>query len=242
MSPFPINRVNESMVDGTKEAQGLNFNVNLIPMLQRPLLFLKDILDNSNDRTALKNIWLKSKANLNNELEVPHTVSQQELDQLRIKGFIDGEGRIIKITERGKKLISESILTDETSSFTKTASKKMIAKNSYDFGTEVLIRINDAEKFGTKYVSIPKQALENQDIRPRKIKAYKIVTKCEDGSFKKLSDYTEPELIQILHLAKKIIDEHKDIKIDANGLKMAKIPVHRIKSFAEIILKELNSR
>jgi len=79
----------------------------------------------------------------------------------------------------------------------------------------------------------------NKKAKPQTIDSYNIETKA-NGKYKKLKDYKEEDLIKVLHLAKTIVDNSHKIVVASSDLQ--NVPVHRIKYFSEVIMKELNSR
>jgi hypothetical protein len=234
--PLPINKVKDNM--SVKESNNDNFDLlNLIQI--SPMFLLGFQNSNSEEKKALNDIWLYSEDMGNDRIKLSNKISNKTISMLKSRGFIKGDGNIIQITESGKKALKESILNDENSSFTKTASKKLIAKNSYDFGHEVLVRLNNADKFGTRYICLSKKYFSKSNLIAKNISKYTISAKNEDGSYKKLKDYNEEELIQILHMAKNVINNITKIAMTENP---QYVPVHRLKEFCEIIMSELNRR
>lgn len=244
--PFPIKKVKdqtgeykESLGKDPSEAQELS---TLIPMLNQPYSLLSQMVYGDKDKDKVKNIWLSSESKEDKSLVVSSSIPQKEIDELKSRGLaeeISGQKRHIMLTDRGMKLLNEAVL-NSNSSFTKSASKKMVLKNSYDFGDEVLVRVNHPEKFGARYITLSKDKFAEKKAVPRTIEDYNVRTHNEDGSERKLSEYTDEELIKVLHLAKNII-KNKEKYILANN-NINNVPVHRIRSFAETIVKELNSR
>lgn len=239
--PYPIRKTreqfsqNESGFDQT--AQDMS---SLIPFLQQPYSLLQQMATSDKDKEKIKKIWMSSETNEDKTLAVASSVDQRDIDEMKSKGFIrivDNKDRLISLTARGKKILNEAVL-DSGSSFTKSASKKLISKNSYDFGKEVLVRVNKPEKFGTKYITVKKSMIEQKGAVPQTIDNYSIKTKNEDGSYRKLSQYNDEELIKVLHLAKRILNNAHKIRIA--GSTITKVPVHKIHAFAELIMKELN--
>lgn len=235
MSPYPIKKVTEQTEVPTNESQNI---VNLLPLLQLPMFGLQDILNSSKDKEIIKKIWYACDTVEQGKLRVSSKVSKDDVNALKAHGLIDVSNDVIAFTDKGMKLLRESILNDEKSSLTKTASKTLISKNSWDFGEEVLVKINHPEKFGSKYIRIAKSNFANKS---QQILEYKIATRKPDGNYRDIKDYSEKELIQVLHLAKNIINNRTKVKFAANEIAAA-IPINRIKAFAEMILKELNNR
>jgi len=238
--PYPIRKTKDQMQENVK-AQDYS---NLTPFLQQPMSLLQDILLGDSDKESIRSIWLKSEARDDKIVKVSSSVSSKEIDMLVSKGFveyIDKDNKIIAFTERGSKILKESILNNENTSFsfTKKASNELLLKNVYDFGEEVLVRINHPEKFGTRYVTMHKSKIANKGI-PKKIVDYNIATKKDDGSYKELPDYSDEELIKVLHLAKRIISNHQEIRTANKSI--SSLPINRIKSFAEVIMRELDKR
>ena len=233
--PLPIIKVKDNYIEPNMEKR--QDVTTLIPLLQPFLMVQKD---QKREKEMIKKIWLSSKTVNQNRIEVTADASLKDLTELSHKGFIRGSGNTYELTPEGSKLLKESILNDEKSSITKQASKQMTLKNSYDFGDEVLVRVIHAEKFGTRYIAIAKDKFPNKNAALKTFGEYTIATKKANGSEKTLSEYSEEELVQVLHLAKKIIDNAH--KIIISGKTLEHVPVNRIKSFSEIIMKELNSR
>jgi len=240
MSPLPITKVTDApFSDGNKEdfKIGQDMFQSLFPFLEQ-LYGLQPA--NKEEKTALKNVWVTSKTIGKNQIEITSNVNQDELSRLTSKGFLEGRGKVFTLTQKGSKLLKDSILNDEECSFRKEASKKLIAKNSYDFGDRVLVKVHNKDVFGTKYLAVDKNKLAQKDIRPIKIENYDLTTRNEDGSFKKLDDYSDEELIEILHLSKRVLDNSHSLRFASDTL--SSIPVHKISAFAEKILHELNTR
>ena len=233
--PVPINKVREEM----SEVKANDGNTgNMIPFLDlNPFFSLIHSESSQKDRETIKEIWLTSTSLDNGKLKVASSISQQEISLLRTRGLITGDDGIIEFTETGKKLLREAILDDEESSLVKEASKQLMSKNSYDFGKEVLVKAKHPEKFGTKYIAIDRKAFSENDMIPSPVEPYQIETHKDNGSEKTLKDYGNKELIHVLHLAKKIISNASRLALIENK----PIPVHRIKTFAEIVMSELNS-
>jgi hypothetical protein len=233
--PLPIRKVqDESSVDERLKIEG--DWTTLLPMLRSPLMVLQ-FPTNEQEKTALKNLWLHSHTE-GDILKVADNVSEQDLALLRSKGLITTEEQDVQLTDFGKKTLKAAILDDERSSFTKKASKQLLSKNSYDFGADVLVRLKHPDKFGTKYITISKKSFAKKDILPIDIKQYSIATKKEDGSYKTLHDYSDDELIHVLHLAKRVVGESSKIALAGPA---CYVPVNRIKAFAEMIMGELNA-
>ncbi len=248
MCPFPIMPVNDRRESISDKQQDI---YNLLPLMMNPIAILQDSLSSKKDKEAVREIWLKSETLDDGRLKVNASIADRDIFELISKGLIDGDGRIVSFTVKGEKMLKESILSDETSalqkkaSLFKKASKKLVAKNSYDFGDEVLIRTENKERFGTRYINIPKSAFAAKTkAEPREIDQYKIATRNESGDYKDLKDYSEDELIQTLHLAKNLILNHRDVsnKLAQTGDFLRLVPVNRLKSFSILIMEELNSR
>ena len=246
--PYPIIPMSDKRQSLDLSTQDIN---NLLPLFMNPITVLQDSTLNNKDKNSIKEIWLKSESLEDGKLEVSASISDRDLMELRGRGFIEGNGRVISFTKKGEKILKEAILNDEISSLHKKASlfkkasKKLIAKNSYDFGDEVLIRTANKENIGVRYISISKKAfMEKSKAEPREIDSYKFATRNEKGGYKSLSEYSEDELVQVLHLVKHTLANHKDImnKLAGNGNFEYMIPVHRIKHFSTLIMEELNSR
>lgn len=246
--PFPIMPINDKNNLPDDSNQDIT---HLIPLMVNPLTILQDFVEGNNDRKAIKEIWLKSESLEDGDsMKVSTSISDRQLMELRGKGLIDGNGRVVSLTERGKKILRDSILNDEQSALSKKASlirkasKKLIAKNSYDFGNEVLVRTNK-EKFGARYISVSKTAFcKKSKAEPREITAYTFNTKNQDGSPRKLADYSEEDLVQVLHLVKRVVSNKDGISrvMASRGEIFGGIPENRMKSFTKMIVEELNSR
>lgn len=239
--PFPINKNSDEIKNHTKESQDFS---SIIEMLRNPYSLLREISYGDIEKKAIKEVWINSEAKEDKTIKIGSVIEDQKIKNLQSKGLIkviDEKNKIVAFTDSGKKLLNEAILSEEKTSFsfTKKASKELLSKNSYDFGNEVFVKINHPEIHGTKYVSLNKKIYKGSG-KPQIIEDYKISTKSENGTNKSIKDYSENELIQILHLAKKIIDNHHEIRVA--GEKIINIPIHRIKSFSQEILEELNSR
>ena len=240
---MPVNEHNELPDDRNQDISGL------IPLMISPLTVLQDFIDGNADRGKIKDIWLKSEALEDGTFKIGSSISERDIWELKGRGLIEGDGRTVSLTDKGQKILREAILDDEQSSLTKEASlvkkasKKLISKNSYDFGNEVLVRTNK-EKFGARYITVPKQAFKDKKASPREITEYNIDTRNDDNSYKNLKDYSEEELVQVLHLAKRIVSNRDLImkKMAARGKLPQSIPVNRIKAFTTMIIEELNSR
>lgn len=247
--PFPIMPVNDKR-EGPDIGPKHDF-FNLLPLLLNPITVLQDSVLSSKDKETIRDIWLKSETLENGKLKVASNIPERDLMELKGRGLIEGDGRLISFTAKGEKMLRESILNDEQcalqkkASLFKKASRKLVAKNSYDFGDEVLIRTESKESLGTRYIAIPKTAFAAKSkAAPREIEEYKVATRKNDGSYKSLNDYNEDELIQVLHLTKSLISSHKDIskKLAQTGKFESMVSIHRLKSFAIKIMEELNSR
>jgi hypothetical protein len=246
--PLPIQPVNQNKKEEPDNKPTSMFD--LLQMVMNPITVLQDSLLTNRDKVAIKDVWLKSEALDNGKLKVDASITDRDLLELIGRGLIEGSGRVVSFTTKGEKVLKEAILNDEVSalqkkaSLIKKASKKLVAKNSFDFGDEVLVRTESKERLGTRYISIPKKAfLAKGNFSPMEIDSYDISTR-KDGKYKKLKDYSENELIKVLHLAKSIIANHKDIsvKLASNGKFANIVPINRLKAFATFIMEELNSR
>lgn len=247
--PFPIIPVKQTdRRDGPDESrQDIS---GLIPILVNPLTILQDFLNINNDKGRLKEVWLKSESQDDGSVRVASDIPERELWELKCKGLIDGDGRVVSFTEKGKKILKDAILGDEKSSFSKKASlvkkasRKLVAKNSYDFGNEVLVRVSNKEKYGTRYITISKKAFEESKTTAKRIDEYKVASHFDSGKPKSLKDYSEEELVQVLHLAKNVISNSKEITrgLSAQGALNNGVPSHRIKAFVAKVMEELNSR
>jgi len=233
--PARIYPIRESIIE--EKANFPDEISNILPFIQPSLLH--SIVDDGKDKELLRKVWSSSKSVGDLQFELPLNIAAQEISSLQAKGLIEGNGRIVSLTQRGAKLLRESILNDEKSSFTKTASKKLISKNSYDFGDKVLVKVANSDTFGTKYIFVSKKQF-NKKATPKQINCSDIITKNDDGSLKQMKDYTEEELIKVLHLAKRIVEHSHDIITSSSQLNQ--VPVHRIKHFSELVMRELNSR
>jgi hypothetical protein len=240
--PLPINRNRDIYNPPPKvEAQDLS---SLIPFLQNPFGLLSQIVYGDNDKKALKEIWLNSSTKEDKSMVVSSSVDEEKIRDLNSRGLLEIDPHqpgVVKLTREGTKLLNQTILSDEKCavSFTKKASKDLVSKNSYDFGKEVLVRLNNSERYGFKYIAVKKSEFKGKS-KPIVIDDYNIKTRDELGRFRPLSSYSESELIKVLHLAKRIIENHQSIRLA--GAKVRHVPIHRIKGFAEEILQELNKR
>jgi uncharacterized cupredoxin-like copper-binding protein len=232
--PSPINKVKDEMLYVADNKIDINDIISLVQM--SPSLFLRNSAT-AEDKKAIADIFMHSEDLGNHRVKLAADIPMPRLTTLKSKGYIVADGSVIEFTESGRKILKETILGDEKSALTKQASKKMISKNSYDFVENVLVKIGDPEKFGVKFISISKSAFNKKAISPIEIEKYEINTRKEDGSLKTLKDYSEKELIHVLHLAKKIIQNSSRIALASSK----SVPVHRLEAFCEIILKELNS-
>jgi len=240
MSPLPIRKNSEETLTFAEEMKNPTIAqdfFNLFPIIEH-LFGTKE--SNIEEKKALKDIWLHSSSIGDNIIQIGSNIDKNSLDILKTKGFLNGIGDKYQLTDRGSKLLRDAILNDEKFSITKKASKKMISKNSYDFGDYVLAKVNDSQKFGARYINIDKKIFAKKNIKPIVIEDYKISTKKLDGTEKSLSDYSDEDLIKVLHLAKKVTDNSHNIVI--SGSKMSTVPVHKIKDFATKVLRELNNR
>ena len=207
-----------------------------------PILNLQDIFafpqDNENAKQSVYKIWSKSSSQGENEIKISSGDLSLDITRMVSKGYFipTTKKNVLRITEKGRKIIKETILSDESSSFTKKASKELVSKNSYDFGDKILVKVKDPEKFGTRYISVELKTFAKKNLKPIKISSYNIKTKNEDGTYRDLKDYSDDELIRVLHLAKKIIKNASFLAKERTQY----IPIHRISSFSEMILTELN--
>ena len=235
--PLPIRKIQ----DIESEAQYFDPGdiSSLLPFMQnQPLFVLLEPMAGKREKEAMKEMWLKSTDLGEDKMRIAEDMSHQNISILKSKGLIDGEEGVFRLTQIGKRVLKESILNEEESSFCKQASKQLISKNSYDFGKEVLVRVSHPEKFGTRFISIPKKAFSQKNIKPIKFSSYEIQTKKTSGERKSLTEYTDEELVKVLHLSKRILDNSGKIALASKS----SVPVHRIKAFAEIIMTEINSR
>jgi len=232
---FPIRKVKDDFEVISSEEN--NFD-NILNLFDYDSLLSFSNTNNEKEKEIMNQIWSTSKEIDNGKFKISSSISLSDLNLLKNRGKIVLNGDEVKLTSSGKKLLRECLL-DEESTFTKKASKKIVSKNSYDFGENVLVKVNHPEKFGARYVSVNKKSFTRKNIEPQKIEAYTIQTKNENGDYKKLSEYSDEELIQALHLSKKIIANASALSLK-EGIRA--IPVHRIKSFSELIMTELNSR
>lgn len=229
--PYPIRKTKEQFEEPTIAVD------NLSQFISQPYSLLQSLVYSEKDKNIIKTIWASSQIQDDKSMIVGESIPGRELYELVNRGlinFIDQDKRIVALTDRGAKMLRETLL-NEKSSFTKQASKQLVSKNSYDFGDEILIRVSHPEKFGTRFMSFKKKTFASK-AKPQIIEEYKIATRKNNGEFKEIQDYTEEELVHVLHLAKKIID-------NAHGIvtsEMIEVPVHRIKAFAEIILEKMN--
>lgn len=240
MSPFPIRKNSEEIPmsnEFVKEPVMAQDFYNLFPFIEH--LFGLNEGDKS-EKNNLKEIWLHSSSVGDNTMQIGESIDKKKVESLKSKGLLSGVGDRYRLTEKGSKLLRDAILNDEQSSFTKEASSKMISKSSYDFGDYVLVKVQNPEKFGARYVNVKKSVFAKKNLQPISMNEYKIATTNEDGSYKKLSEYSDYELIQVLHLAKRITDNANKIILAGNVI--GNVPVHKIKNFAVKILEELNNR
>jgi hypothetical protein len=236
--PLPIQKVKDINMESWSVNPG-NMN-SIIPLLQtQPLFVLFEPNSNKKEKEAMKKIWLNSKDAGENKVEISSEMPTNDLNLLEGRGYIiKGSGNLFEITQSGKKVLKESILDEEESAFCKRASKELVSKNSFDFGDKVLVRVSHPEKFGAKYITISKKSLSKKKIKPITFESYSIKTKKANGVMKSLSDYSEEELVQVLHLAKRVIDNASKISLAAK----ASIPVNRIRAFTDMIMTEINTR
>ena len=189
---------------------------------------------NDSDKDSLKKIWATSETVGDGLLKISSDAVQiSDIVRLKSKGYIYDNGENIELTASGKKMLKEVILSED-SSFTKVATKKLIANNAYDFDDSLLIRIKHAEKVGAKYISVPKKKFAN--INPQTIDNYNIETRDPEGNSRKISSYNDTELIKVLHLTKRIIKNAAKITEQCGQT----VPVNRIKAFSDLIMERLN--
>ena len=198
-----------------------------------------NIPSNSRWKESLYNVWSKSKSIGGDRVQVSKSTSPLDVSKLVSRGYLrkTDDSNVYEISSDAKSVIKESILESEYS-FTKEASKQLVAKNSYDFGKEVLVKISDPKQVGAKYITIDKKVFARKNLKPITIAEYNIQTRKDDGSLKDLKDYTDKELVHVLHLAKRIVKNASSIAEKETSY----VPVNRIKSFSQIIMKELNSK
>lgn len=237
--PIPINKVNYDNF-GKKQSQfDMSELMNLIPLIQiNPNILKGETKEHERDKDEIKKIWLNSSDLGNDKIEINPSVSERAVENMQLKGYIEGNKGIYKITNDGKRVLKEAILEDEESEFCKQASKQMVSKNSYDFGEEVLVKVNHPERFGARYITIPRKVFSNKKLKPIQVKSSEIKTRKSDGSLKELKDYSDEELIKVLHLSKKIIKNASKIA-EQKGIN---VPVNRIRCFADFIMDELNDK
>lgn len=176
--------------------------------------------------------------------------------------FTDNQ-KIVKFTDRGSKLLRDAILSESSdykfssskqlrktaeaqdigvlkrkyqwkNVMTKRASKEIVSKNSYDFGDEVLVRVKDVKKFGTKYISIKKAIFEKNGKIAQKVEPKNLEIK------KDLSLYSDEDLIKMLYMAKNIVSNQNKIwekKASTGEI----VSIRKIRKLATVILEELNS-
>jgi len=239
--PQPIRKVTDqtdNSVLQNKESQDLG---SILPILNQPYSLLQQFVYSSGDKDRIKEIWLSSDSKDDKTMIVSASIDDKELSALKNKGLIevlDKEGKHISLTRQGEKLLNESVLNTE-SSFSKTASKKMVLKNSYDFGDEILVRVNHPEKFGSRYVLMEKSKMPKK-AEVQQVEDYSISTRDKEGELKGIDEYSDEELIHILHLSKKLVNMKSKTVVASNQIKT--VPTNRIKAFAETIFNELNSR
>jgi hypothetical protein len=235
MSPIPIRKVKD--LDQIESQFNQDELMRLIPMIpMNTLMYLQEGLnDNKEEKEAVKKIWMNSQDIENNKIRLNSEIPSETVAFLKTRGLIRGDGNVFEFTSSGKKVLRKSILDDEECSFCKQASKQMISKNSYDFGNEVLVRVKNSKKFGTKYISVPRKLFANRKVTP-KVPDYNIATRKNNGEFKTINDYSDEELISVLHIAKRIIKNASKISREMGRT----VPVNRIKAFSEIIMSKLN--
>jgi len=235
--PLPINKVKD-IAQESQVPSGESFNA-LIPFMQnQPLFILLEPMAGKKEKEAMKEMWLKSTDLGEEKVRVADTMTQQSLSLLKSKGLINGDGDVYEFTQSGKKVLKESILNEEQSSFCKQASKQMISKNSYDFGEEILVKVKHPEKFGARFITVSKKLFSEKKIQPITFNSYNINTRKANGKHKEISEYTDEELVQVLHLAKRIMKNSGKIALASKS----SVPVHRIRAFAEIVMLEINKR
>jgi len=231
--PLPIRKVKDDMREG--QAPDIDLST-LLPFLQlQPFVLVN--ADNKREKGIINKLWSTATIQDGDRMEIPSDISNQDISLLKAKNLIEADGELVSLTASGVKLLKESILSDETSSFTKQASKEMMAKHSYDFGNEVLVKVKDSDKYGARYISISKSAFRKKKIKPIIIASYDVETRTRNGSQRRLSSYTDNELIQVLHMTKNTIKNASKISLDTGKA----LPVHRLKYFAEMIMEELNN-
>jgi len=234
--PLPISKVKER--DRQCEAQ---FDpaelMNILPLIQlNPVMLVQEKQHNRKERDAIREVWLNSSDVNGDQMEITPGVSNTSLAFLQSKGFIKGDGKRYKFTANGRRLLKEAILEDEQSEFCKQASKQLVSKNSYDFGNEVLVRVNDPEKFGARYVCLSKKVFAKKNMKPKNMDEYVLATRTESGDLKGMRDYSDEDLIAVLRLAKKIIKNASTISARTGK----SVPVNRIKAFSKMVMSELN--
>lgn len=235
--PLPISKVNER--DRKCEAQ---FDpaelMNLLPLIQlNPVMILQDRQENKKERDAVKEMWLNSSDVDGHRVKVTAGVSNKTLSFLKSKAYIKGNDDLYEFTDSGRRVLKESILNDEESEFCKQASRQLVSNKSYDFGEEVLIKVNHPEKFGAKYISMSKAIFDKRKMKAKDMDDHAIETRKEDGELKELKDYSDEDLIAVLSLTKKVIKNASKISF-ATG---RAVQVNRIKAFADMIMTEINS-
>jgi len=231
---IPINKISDEMVSGQVRVEDL---FSVIPLLDLyPFLSFQETKSSSREKEAMKNLWLHSKEidGEESKIEIIGEINPNDIRFLRSKGFIDGEDTLFEITASGRKTLKEAILDDEECAFTKKACKEIISKNCYDFGDSVLVQVKDKEKFGAKYMVMPKKTQNKWS--SKKINNFFIQTKTASGKDKQIKDYSDEELIKVLYLSKNVIKNASSIALNIGK----PIPVNRLKCFAEMIMKELN--
>jgi len=235
--PIPINKVQD--IESNAQIFDSQDISTMLPFMQQnqPLFFLLEPQAGKREKEAMKEMWLKSTDLGEDRVKLAESMSQQNISILQSKGLIRGEGDVYELTQSGKRVLKESILSEE-SSFCKQASKQMVSKNSYDFGKEILVKVSHPEKFGTRFITVSKKAFANKNIKPIEFDSYDVQTRTASGDMKSLADYTDEDLIKVLHLSKKIIDNSSKIALAST----ATVPVHKIKAFAEMVMEEINSR
>ena len=82
--------------------------------------------------------------------------------------------------------------------------------------------------------------LKKNKCTPKPASSINLETRKENGKYKTLSEYSDEELIKVLHVAKKVVENSNKIAMSSDKIKY--VPVHRIKEFSNNIFHELNSR
>lgn len=237
--PIPINKNQENQNLKDIDVKNITTSQDLFNMFPIFDSFKGVELCTPKDKKDLKEIWKKSKSVGENKLEIPEKMMLYA-SPLITKGLLKKDGENVQLTEKGAKILRDSILNNEESSLTKQASKKLIAKNSYDFGEEVLVRVAN-KKIESRYAIVPKKNyLKKNKCTPRSVNSINLKTRKSNGEYKNISDYSDEELIKVLHVAKKVVENSNKIAMSSDKIKH--VPVHRIKEFSNNIFHELNRR